>query len=155
MSVNQFFEKKGPFPLREILHVIGYKGNFSQENDFKIYGFESLDKASKNDMTFLNSNRYQNLSLKTDAAACITSSNLTKFLPTKCIKVDVKNILFAVTQVSKMFYPKADMDFPDENLLQSEDVINLYSNVKFGKKCSNWKKCQDRKKFSNWQQQYN
>ena len=60
MSINQFFEKKGPFPLKEILKAIGYNGNFSQENNFKIYGFESLDKASKKDMTFLNSSKYQN-----------------------------------------------------------------------------------------------
>ena len=133
MSTNQFFEKKGPFPLKEIIKTIGYNGNFSQKEDFKIYGFESLDNASNYDMTFLNSSKYQNLSLRTKAAACLTSPNLSKFLPEKCIKLNVKNILFAVTQVAKMFYPKADMDLPDENLSPSEDVKNLYMNVKFGK----------------------
>ena len=84
-------------------------------------------------MTFLNSSKYQNLSLKTKAAACITSKNLSKFLPKNCIKLDVKNVLFAVTQVAKMFYPTADLDIPDDNLLKSEDVKNLYPDVKFGK----------------------
>ena len=32
-----------------------------------------------------------------------------------------------------MFYPKADIDFPDENLSSSNDVRNLYPEVKFGK----------------------
>jgi len=132
MSTKQFFEKKGPFPLKEILNTIGYNGDFSQENDFKIHGFESLDNANENDMTFLNSSKYQSLSLKTNAAACITSSNLSKFLPEKCIKIDVKNVLFAVTQVARMFYPKAEMDFPDENLSKSEDIKSLYPNVNFG-----------------------
>ena len=95
--------------------------NFSQKNNFKIHGFESLDNASKNDMTFLNSSKYKDLSLKTKAAACITSPNLSKFLPEKCIKLNVKNVLFAVTQVSKMFYPNADIDFPDENLSNLND----------------------------------
>ena len=54
-------------------------------------------------MTFLNSSKYKDLSLKTKAAACITSSNLSKFLPKKCIKLNVKNVLFAVTQASKCF----------------------------------------------------
>ena len=36
MSTNQFFEKKGPFPLKEILNTIGYNGEVSIENDFKI-----------------------------------------------------------------------------------------------------------------------
>ena len=133
MSENQFFEKRGPFPLREIIKVIGCSGDFSQENNFEISSFESLDNASTNDMTFLNSSKYQEVSLKTKAAACITSPNLSKFLPKKCIKLDVKNVLFAVTQVAKMFYPNADMDIPDENLSISNDVINLYPDVRFGK----------------------
>ena len=133
MSENQFFEKRGPFPLREIIKVIECSGDFSQENNFEISSFESLDNASTNDMTFLNSSKYQELSLKTKAAACITSPNLSKFLPKKCIKLDVKNVLFAVTQVAKMFYPNADMDIPDENLSISNEVRNLYSDVRFGK----------------------
>ena len=133
MSVNQFFEKKGPFPLKDILNTIGYNGKFSQKNDFKIHGFESLDKAYENDLTFLNSSKYQNLSLKTKAAACITSQSLSKFLPDKCIKIDVKNVLFAVTQVSRMFYPKADIDYPDENLCESNKFKGLYPKVIFGK----------------------
>jgi UDP-3-O-[3-hydroxymyristoyl] glucosamine N-acyltransferase len=133
MSENQFFEKKGPFPLGEIIKVIGCDGDFSKENNFEISSFESLDNASSNDMTFLNSSKYQKLSLKTKAAACITSQHLSKFLPKKCIKLDVKNVLFAVTQVAKMFYPNADVDIPDENLSISSDVKNLYPDVKFGK----------------------
>lgn len=133
MSENQFFERKGPFPLNEIIKVIGSNRYFSKNDNFKIHSFESLDNANINDMTFLNSSKYRDLSLKTKAAACITSSSLSKFLPDKCIKLDVKNVLFAVTQVAKMFYPKADMDIPDENLSLSDDIKNLYPDVKFGK----------------------
>jgi UDP-3-O-[3-hydroxymyristoyl] glucosamine N-acyltransferase len=132
MSENQFFERKGPFPLNEIIKVIGYNGYFSNSDNFEVSSFESLDNANINDMTFLNSSKYRDLSLKTKAAVCITSPNLSKFLPEKCIKLDVKNVLFAVTQVAKMFYPKADMDFPDENLSLPIDVKNLYPDVKFG-----------------------
>jgi len=133
MTANHFFEKKGPFPLKEIIKNIDCTSVLSKENDFKIYGVESLDNASKNDMTFLNSSKYKNLSLKTKAAVCITSPNLSKFLPEKCIKINVKNILFAVTQVSRMFYPKADIDYPDLNLLDPNKFGSLYKNVKFGK----------------------
>jgi len=133
MPKNQFFEKKGPFPLGEIVKTIGSSGNYKKDNNFQIESFESLDQANKNDMTFLNSSKYSKISLKTKAAACITSPNLTKYLPETCIKIDVKNVLFAVTQVAKMFYPKADMDFPDENLSESEKLKKLYPEVKFGK----------------------
>ena len=133
MPKNHFYEKKGPFPLKEIIKTIGYNGNFSLQNNFEIHSFESLDNAGENDITFLNSSKYKDLSLKTKAVVCITSSSLSKFLPEKCIKLDVKNILFAVTQASKMFYPNAHIDFPDENLSNSDKVKTLYSDVKFGK----------------------
>ena len=65
MPTNQFFAKKGPFPLKEIIRNIRCNGDFSHANDFEIYGVESLSNATKNDMTFLNSSKYKNLSLKT------------------------------------------------------------------------------------------
>ena len=132
MSTNQFFEKKGPFPLKEIAKIIGCTGDILKNNNFEINSLESLDNASSNDMTFLNSIKYQNLSLKTKAAACITTSNLSKFLPEKCIKLNVKNVHLAVTQVSKMFYPKADLDYPDLNLVNSDKIKNIYPGVVFG-----------------------
>ena len=132
MSSKQFFKKKGPFPLNEIIKNIGYNGDFSNKQNPIVHGVESLDQAEKNDITFLNSSKYKDQSLKTKALACITSPNLSKFLPEKCIKLDVKNILFAVTQVSKMFYPDAEVDLPDENLLTSSELQNLYPDVKFG-----------------------
>ena len=133
MVSNQFFVKKGPYPLKEIIKAINCSNNHSNIKDFDIYGVESLDNAKENDMTFLNSSRYKDVSLKTKAAACITTSNLSKFLPNKCIKLNVKNILLAVTQVSKMFYPDADLDYPDVNLKDLNQIENKYPEVNFGK----------------------
>ena len=45
----------------------------------------------------------------------------------------MKNILFAVTQASRMFYPNADFDLPDQNLVESEKINSSYNKVKFGK----------------------
>ena len=133
MSENQFFEKKGPFPLSDIVKTIGYDGDSFYDNNFKIHGFESLDNANKNDITFLNSIKYKEKSLKTRAGACITSYNLSKFLPKKCIKLNVKNVLFAVTKASRMFYTNADIDPQDSYLTDSEELKKDYPNIKFGK----------------------
>jgi len=132
MVLNQFFEKKGPFFLKDIIKIIGCEDHPTQNSDTKIFSFESLDKANSSDMTFLNSSKYKDISLKTKALACITAPSFSKFLPANCIKLNVKNILFAVTQVSKMFYPSADIDYPDENLLLTDKIKNLYPDVKFG-----------------------
>ena len=59
MTKNHFYEKKGPFPLSEIIKVIGCTGDFSKESNFKIRSFESLDNAGNEDMTCLNSTKYQ------------------------------------------------------------------------------------------------
>ena len=132
MQTNHFFPKKGPFSLLEISKLINSENN-SFKNDCKIYDISSLNEASKKDITFFNSVKYKNISANTKAAACITSSNLSKFLPNNCIKLNVKNVLLAVTKVSKMLYPTADVDVPDNNLTNSDDLKKLYPNVVFGK----------------------
>ena len=133
MTKNHFYEKRGPFPLHEIIKTIGCTSSFSSKNNIQIHGFESLINASKKDLTFLNSSKYKDLSFKTKAVACITTPYLIKFLPEECIKLDVRNVLFAVTQTSKMFYPNADIDFPDLSLSNFETLKKLYTNVKSGK----------------------
>jgi len=133
MVSNQFFTKQGPFPLKEIVKTIDCTGDFSHLKNFEIHGVESLVEAKEDDMTFLHSTKYKDVSSKTKAAACITSLNLSKFLPDKCIKLNVKNVLLAVTQVSKMFYPKAEIDYPDLHVVDSNEVKNKYPKVSFGK----------------------
>ena len=92
MSENRFFEKRGPFPLNEIAKVIGCRENFSQGKNFEISSFESLENATSSDLTFFNSSKYQAQSLKTKAAVCITSPNLStfewKYLPRPVFPLD-------------------------------------------------------------------
>ena len=128
----QFFQKKGPFFLNKILQKI----NCKIKKDFyncKIKGLNDLSKANKDEITFLNSIKYKDLSAKTSASACITSLNLTKYLPKKCIKLVVNDVLMATTQVSQMFYPNADMDYQDIHLKDSSKYKKKYKNVTFGK----------------------
>ena len=133
MIKNHFYEKKGPYPLNEIVKTISCDNTFVNKNNIEIHGLESLSNATVKDITFLNSQKYKNFSLQTKAAACITTLNLAKFLPEECIKLNVKNVLFAVTQVSKMFYPNADVDLPDETLQDFVKLKKLYPSVKAGK----------------------
>tara|TARA_E500000331_G_scaffold354359_1_gene407159 strand:- start:216 stop:1208 length:993 start_codon:yes stop_codon:yes gene_type:complete len=132
MPKNHFFEKKGPFPLKEIIKFIGCKESNSNINNIKVHGFDSLVDAKDSDMTFLNSSKYKEDSLNTKALACLTTSNLTKYLPKKCIALDVKNVFFAVTQVSNLFYPNAAVDLIDPNLKDAKDLNDSFPNVNFG-----------------------
>ena len=132
MTKNHFYEKNGPYPLNEIVKTIASDYKLNNKNNIEIHGFESLTNATVNDITFLNSQKYKDFSLKTKAAACITTVNLSRFLPGKCIKLNVKNVLFAVTQTSKMFYPNADIDLPDEKLQDFIKLKKIYPSVKTG-----------------------
>ena len=133
MVSDQFFPKQGPFPLKEIIKKIDHITDLHNIKDYKIYGVNSLESANVNEMTFLNSLKYKDFSLKTKALACITSPSFSKFLPKKCIKINVRNILFAVTQVTKMFYPNSDVDYPDKKLSDSSKLKKKYARVNFGK----------------------
>jgi len=132
MTKNHFYEKKGPYPLNEIVKVISCDNKLDNKNNIEIHGFESLTNATPNDITFLNSRKYKDFSLKTKAAACITTTNLSQFLPEKCIKLNVKNVLLAVTQASKMFYPNADFDLPDKSLQDFHNIKKIYPDIKCG-----------------------
>ena len=142
MALHQFFVKKGPFPFKKIIEEINYTNKLTYPSNLKINGIESLNKAKEHDLTFLNSSKYEDVSSRTRAAACITSSNLSKFLPKKCIILNVKNVLFAVTQISRMFYPTADIDYPDINLVDSKKIEKKYPKVYFGKNVLIGKKVQ-------------
>jgi len=133
MTSYHFFEKSGPHPLKKIIKAINCSGDYPNLKNLQIYGVESLVNAKKNEMTFLHSGKYKELSLKTKAAVCITSPNLLKFLPDNCIKLSVKNVLLAVNKVSRMFYPNSDIDYPDMSLIVSSKIKKKYSKVNFGK----------------------
>ena len=132
MTKNHFYDKKGPYPLNEIIKVISSDNKFDNKNNIEIHGFDSLTNATQSDITFLNSQKYKDFSLNTKAAACITTMNLSKFLPKNCIKLNVKNVLFAVTQASKMFYPNADFDLPDKTLLDFNKIKKNFADIKCG-----------------------
>ena len=55
---NNFFEKKGPFPVKEIIKNIAYDIISPENKDTDIYDLKPLDQAGKNDITFLNSTKY-------------------------------------------------------------------------------------------------
>jgi len=133
MVSNQFFAKQGPFPLKKIISSFNCKYDFSKFAKVKINDIRNISDAEKNDITFLNSSKYKEISLKTKAIACITSSNFSTLLPKKCIKIYTKNVLYAVTQISRIFYPNADIDYPDKNLNDAKKIKKKYPKVFFGK----------------------
>ena len=126
LNIN-FFKPQGPFNLEDLTE------NASNNRGIKIFDIKTLENASNKDITFLNSPKYKNQAIITKAAVCVTKKNLENFLPKKCIKVFVKNVLFSTAKISLKFYPKADLDYPDVSVVDSTSISNKYNSVTFGK----------------------
>ena len=132
MAPNIFFKNEGPHNISNILKKIDFKNFSSKKLNIKIQDIKNLNEANKNDLTFLHSSKYKDVAITTKASYCVTSENLSKFLPLSCNKIIVKNVLFVTSVVLKMFYPKADLDYPDLNLKNYSKLKIKYKNVKFG-----------------------
>ena len=132
MNSNFFFENKGPFSLKKVVEVSG--GRLASEKDvsIKIVNISDLFTAKKNEISFLSSSKYKDAARKSKAAACITTKNLSKFLPNKFLKIIVNNVFFSVAQITKLFYPTSDIDHLDQSLKLSNKIKSKYSSVKFG-----------------------
>ena len=133
MSDNFFFKNKGPFSVKKIAETCGSEAHSGLDSNIKIQNISDLFRAKENDITFLNSTKYKEKSLISKATACITNKDLKKYLPNKCLKIIVDNVLLSTAKVSKLFYPEADFDHLDETLISSEKVKDKYAHVKFGK----------------------
>ena len=103
--INPFFENKGPFEIKKLLKLSDVK-NIKNYKNFKVYNISDLFSANKNDITFFHSKKYENLASKTKASFCVTTNYLSKFLPEKCNKILVHNVLISVANITKLFYPK-------------------------------------------------
>ena len=133
MSKNIFFERKGPFFPSQIFSKI----KFSKK--LKILDIKTLSEAKINDLSFLDSLNYREEAKNTMASYCLTTEKLKSYLPSGCEPIIVKNVLFELCNVTKKFYPNADIDIPDLSLKDPKKYF--FSKVKFGSNVLIGKKC--------------
>ena len=117
--INPFFKNKGPFKIDKLLKFAAIN-NFQKFKDLKIYDIKDLSNSSNKDITFFHSKKYDSMALKTKASFCITSKNLQNYLPNKCKKIIVNNVLLATAKITKIFYPDSVTDDFDDNVEQIE-----------------------------------
>ena len=144
--INPFFKNKGPFQIDKLLKLSELK-NTSNYKSTKIYDIKDLSTSTSKDITFLHSKKYFNLSSKTKAAFCITTESLKNFLPKKCNKIIVDNVLITTAKITKLFYPDSvtdDFDTTSKNIkntffkkkVKFGNNVLIGKNVRIGKNCS-------------------
>ena len=119
-----FFIKKKPIKLSKIFT----KNKF--EKDLIIKDIKTLNEATSTDVSFFENLKYKDLALKTKAGACISTEKLSEFLPKNCIKIISKSVLYDLAYILKIYYPLADIDYPDTSL--SKPLKSKYPKVRFG-----------------------
>ena len=97
MSKNIFFERQGPFDVKDLFKNYEILKN-SEINDVK-----TLSQSTINDISFFESIKYKEEAINTKASYCITSEKLKKFLPNNCTSIIVKSVLFELARITKIF----------------------------------------------------
>ena len=146
MIINPFFKNKGPYKIDKLLKLSGIynKENFQK---FKISDIKDLSGATKNDITFFHSKKYEEVALKTKASFCITTENLKAYLPNSCNKIIVDNVLVVTAKITEIFYPDSVNDDFDISVKEISKTsfkkkvkcgknVLIGKNVKIGKNCS-------------------
>ncbi len=107
--LNPFFKNVGPFNIEKLLAKTDIENieNFKKD---KIYNVTDLVTATNKDLTFFHSKNYSTLASKTKASYCITLDSLSHFLPNRCKKIIVKNVLLTMAKITKEFYPNSVVD---------------------------------------------
>jgi len=129
--INPFFKKKGPFTIGKLLELSNVK-SFLKNDKIKILDIKDLILATKKDITFFHSRKYNVLASKTKASFCITSENLANLLPSSCTKIIVSNVLIATAKITKSLYPDSITDDFDSEVKEINKT-NFKKKVKFGK----------------------
>ena len=143
--INPFFKNKGPFKINDLLKLsdISNSVNF---DDNKVSDIKDLATASKYDITFFHSKKYEFLASKTKATYCVTTKNLAHILPNNCNAIIVKNVLIDIAKITKTFYPNSITDDFDQNIFEITKLplgkivrhgknVLVGENVKIGKNC--------------------
>ena len=143
---NPFFINKGPFKINDLLKLSGLKVN-QKHNNLKVKDIKDLSTSSKNDISFFHSKKYENLAQKTKASFCITTEKLKNYLPDRCNKIIVDNVLIVTAKITKIFYPDSITDDFDNSVKEISNTnfkkkvaygknVLIGKNVNIGKKCS-------------------
>ena len=123
MSSVLFFKKKNILINKVFI-------NKKFKNNFLVNSVKPLDKAQSQDITFFDSIKYKTQASQTKASVCITTLELSKYLPAQVEKVISKNVLFELAKTLKIIFPQADIDHPDFKLKKPN--IKKFKSVKFG-----------------------
>ena len=124
MKNLRFFNKKFDYlTIERIIEITGTKPNKSFSLNSKISDIKTLESATPNDISFLNSSQYIDKFSNSKAGFCfIDEKNIGK-LPECMVGLISKNPYFSYAQIVGEFYEQKKSNFSAKNLIHPSAKI--------------------------------
>ena len=124
MKNLRFFNKKfDNLTIGRIVEITSSKPHKECNLEAKIFDIKTLESATSNDISFLNSGQYLDKFLDSKAGFCfIDEKNICK-TPSTMIGLVSKNPYFSYSQIVSEFYHQKKINFKSENLINSSAKI--------------------------------
>src|SRR5919205_2420507 len=107
MADTVFFERAGPFSLRDIAARTGVALADEAAADREVSGVAPLEAAGPRDLTFFDNPRYLDAFRATRAAACFTAPRYAKEAPSGTVLLLAREPYRAFAQAAALFHPDA------------------------------------------------
>ena len=124
MKNLRFFNKKFDYlTIERIIEITGAKPHKEHDLNSKIIDITTLESATQNDISFLNSGQYVDKFSNSKAGFCfIDEKNITK-IPSTMLGLISKNPYFSYAQIVSEFYQQKKTDFTSKTLIHSSAKI--------------------------------
>ena len=124
MKNLRFFNKKFDYlTIERIIEITGAKPHRECDLNSKIIDITTLESATQNDISFLNSAQYSDKFSNSKAGFCfIDEKNITK-IPSTMLGLISKNPYFSYAQIVSEFYQQKKPDFISKTLIHASAKI--------------------------------
>lgn len=110
MADSHFFTRAAPKTLGELAQLSGADFGSGSDSSYVIHDVAALDKAGKDQISFLDNIKYKENFLTTGAGACIVSPDMAALAPAGVHLLVSKNPYKAYALVAQAFYPDTPPD---------------------------------------------
>jgi len=102
-----FFDRKGPFPLAEVVAATGATPARAIGHDLQLHDIKTLQSATPRDLSFLDNRKYISQASVAQAGACLIRPDLADRLPANVLPMVTGDPYRAFAKALFLFYPDA------------------------------------------------
>lgn len=133
MADKRFFDNQGPYKLKDIASLFEGEISAEQEN-VEIRDIETFEKATSEDLIYFDNKKHKEAILSSKAKACLTTKELSVYIPQGMIAVICKDARLAFALTIKKFYPEAKSSgtISDKAIISESAKIGKNVEIKAG-----------------------